>query len=371
MYHDQLQAALQRAYELLKSGQRQHAYGILSSVCHQHPENPDAWWLMAHAVENPRYRLDALERLLALNPDYPRAAEKHAQVQALMYQQARTRNTAAPLEQHARNGYWLAILALSLFMFSLVLGGVLVVTMSEEAPELSQALVNVVSTSAAEQRNGIGPGGLAGVFSVPVATPDPAQFGETYWQGSGDAFTMESQAVDGRYLRFYEFPVTIYVDGANNPQWQAYVNAAVVDLKQVVDIEQTNNRDGADILLEIRDSNTVQRECEVLAFTRVVGCASIEYRGGLLRRPVIRGHAIVATDTNNPTGTILHELMHALGVVVHSPNPSDVMYFEETPFGAPTLTQRDLNTLRRLYASPSYADCPAPPCLSDEYPATQ
>lgn len=359
MHYDELQAALQRAYELLKSGQRQHAYGILSSVCRHHPESTDAWWLMAHAVENPRYRLDAIEQLLALDPTYPRAAEKHAQIRALLRHQAspsQSTSRTTPLEKHARTGYWLAVLALSLFLFSIILGGVLVVAMRNQAPELSQALANVVGTSAAEQRNGIGPGGLAGVFTAPVATPDPAQFGDTYWQGSGDDFTMESQAVDGRYLRFYEFPITVYVEGATSPQWNAHINTALADLNQVVDIELTNERDGANILLEIRDSNTVQRECEVLAFTRVVGCASIEYRGGLLRKPVIRGHAIIATDTNNPTGTILHELMHALGVVVHSPHRTDIMYFEETPYGAASLTQRDLNTLQRLYASPSYAD---------------
>lgn len=355
MQYNELQAALQRAYELLRAGQQQHAYSILSSVCQRYPDNPDAWWLMAHAVDNPRYRVHALERLLTIAPDYPGAAEKHARLLNAMRSQAPP-SAYNPLEQQSRNGYWLALVALSLFMFSVLITGALVVVMRNEAPGFSQALVNVVGTSAAESSNGIGPGGLASVFTGPVSTPDPALFGETYWQGSGDNFTMETQSVDGRYLRFYEFPVTVYVDGANTPEWNTWVDAAILEINQVVRMERTTDKDGADILLEIRASSTVQRECEVLAFTRVVGCASIEYRGGLLRRPVIRGHAIIATDTSNPIGTILHELMHAVGIVVHSPDPHDVMYFEETSYGVMQLSQRDLNTLRRLYASPSYAD---------------
>ena len=92
-----------------------------------------------------------------------------------------------------------------------------------------------------------------------------------------------------------------------------------------------------------------------LSFTRIVGCASIDYTPAGTE-PIITGHAMVSTDTSNPRGTTLHELLHAVGVIAHSPYPTDIMYAQETRERVTTMTQRDINTLRRLYASPSYAD---------------
>lgn len=77
------------------------------------------------------------------------------------------------------------------------------------------------------------------------------------------------------------------------------------------------------------------------------------------------GNSIVYSDvtvaTHNPhTGealsnaslyqTILHELGHALGLLGHSPNPQDVMYWSTSPEQTGDLTQTDINTINTLYS---------------------
>ena len=47
--------------------------------------------------------------------------------------------------------------------------------------------------------------------------------------------------------------------------------------------------------------------------------------------------------------TCLHEIGHALGFKGHSPNSHDMMYYKEIPAIKPVLSERDKNTLLRLY----------------------
>lgn len=54
--------------------------------------------------------------------------------------------------------------------------------------------------------------------------------------------------------------------------------------------------------------------------------------------------------------TLLHEVLHAMGVRVHSPFEPDVMYPVANFRNKAGLTERDINTLLLLYANPSYAD---------------
>lgn len=49
--------------------------------------------------------------------------------------------------------------------------------------------------------------------------------------------------------------------------------------------------------------------------------------------------------------TCLHEVGHALGLMGHSPNSHDVMFFSESPTVWPVLSKRDKATLLRLYES--------------------
>jgi predicted Zn-dependent protease len=49
--------------------------------------------------------------------------------------------------------------------------------------------------------------------------------------------------------------------------------------------------------------------------------------------------------------TMLHEMGHALGLLGHSPYPEDVMY-EKGTWETEGMTERDRNTLRKLYSRP-------------------
>jgi predicted Zn-dependent protease len=52
---------------------------------------------------------------------------------------------------------------------------------------------------------------------------------------------------------------------------------------------------------------------------------------------------------------LLHELMHALGLLIHSPHPDDVLYngADSTPV---ILSERDRTTLTYLYAQPAIGE---------------
>jgi predicted Zn-dependent protease len=56
-------------------------------------------------------------------------------------------------------------------------------------------------------------------------------------------------------------------------------------------------------------------------------------------------------DLHDVYGTMLHEMGHALGFGGHSPDPTDIMYYRVTG-DAPRLSDRDRNTLRKLYSRP-------------------
>jgi hypothetical protein len=67
--------ALTRAYELIEAGNPDEARAILESILDVEKNNADAWWIYAHAVDEPAAARDALENVLQLNPHYPGANE--------------------------------------------------------------------------------------------------------------------------------------------------------------------------------------------------------------------------------------------------------------------------------------------------------
>ena len=68
---------LQRAYDLIKSGEGRQAETLLEPIVAADPDNMQAWWLLANAVDNPIRKRSALRQVLRLQPD-------HAKAQAMM-----------------------------------------------------------------------------------------------------------------------------------------------------------------------------------------------------------------------------------------------------------------------------------------------
>jgi hypothetical protein len=76
---------LQRAYQLIKENKPEEAEALLIPGLLADPENVDAWWLMAYAVEDPNEVREALNKVLELDPLYsqaPKAREMLAQLDA-------------------------------------------------------------------------------------------------------------------------------------------------------------------------------------------------------------------------------------------------------------------------------------------------
>jgi hypothetical protein len=66
---------LDRAYDLIEKGQLSEARTLLDSLMPEHENNPDVWWLMANAAEDSNEGRLALDKVIALNPDYPGAKD--------------------------------------------------------------------------------------------------------------------------------------------------------------------------------------------------------------------------------------------------------------------------------------------------------
>ncbi|MCA9905409.1 MAG: pre-peptidase C-terminal domain-containing protein [Anaerolineae bacterium] len=65
---DASRAQLVQAYNWIKAGKKQQAEKLLISVLQQHPENADAWWLLANALNAPAEQEEALQEVLKLRP---------------------------------------------------------------------------------------------------------------------------------------------------------------------------------------------------------------------------------------------------------------------------------------------------------------
>jgi hypothetical protein len=70
-----LSESLSRAYDLIEAERLSDARALLEPIVAREPNNADAWWLYAHAVENPDQAERALNNVLRLDRSYPGAAD--------------------------------------------------------------------------------------------------------------------------------------------------------------------------------------------------------------------------------------------------------------------------------------------------------
>lgn len=66
-------ADLQRAYELIETDSLSDARTILEQIVASDRNNADAWWMLAHAVDNPDEARNALNNVLRIDSAYPGA----------------------------------------------------------------------------------------------------------------------------------------------------------------------------------------------------------------------------------------------------------------------------------------------------------
>lgn len=63
------QQALEQAYQLIEAGQLGKARGMLEGILAKNQNSADAWWLYAHAIEDPSQAVTALENVVRLDPN--------------------------------------------------------------------------------------------------------------------------------------------------------------------------------------------------------------------------------------------------------------------------------------------------------------
>ena len=71
---------LKEAYGLIKNGDKSSARDMLVDYLDTNPDDPNAWWLMANAVEDKELRKESLERVLELNPGFEKAEQALAKL---------------------------------------------------------------------------------------------------------------------------------------------------------------------------------------------------------------------------------------------------------------------------------------------------
>lgn len=76
---DSTDAILQAAFDLIEKGELEQAQIALAPLLETENDNPDLWWIYAHAAVDSQSGLQALDRVLQLDPDYPGARELREQ----------------------------------------------------------------------------------------------------------------------------------------------------------------------------------------------------------------------------------------------------------------------------------------------------
>lgn|GEM_PF-2787981 len=382
-YEKQLHAARQ----LIAKGEKSQAVSILRQVCRQDPKNEEAWWLAAQAFTEPERIKMALERVLYFDPFHDEAEKMLARLN-------NGQLTQAPSVKNGSSNNTVIWLALIVLIIAVGGGGAALVLMGgaedSVASEIQLPTQHENAQQASSQGETITPAPPTATntlrptrdfitwtpsatfapatrvasdatpwyaTSAPAETIDPALFGDTYWTGLGDGDTMDQYTRGGgRYLRFFEFPINVYLDAPEDVVWQRSLDSAIGQLSPYISIQQVFIETEATMSVIVLPPSDYERWSGCPA-QHTAGCASIinfgDFAGGDSEHRIY-GQVWVATDSYNPVGVLLHEMLHALGIVVHSPNRNDIMYPVIT--NRTTLSQRDINTLMRLYANPSYDD---------------
>ncbi len=77
---DSTSGILQKAYELIENDDLEQARALLTPLLETDAENPSLWWVYSHALRDRSIGQLALDRVIALDPAYPGAAELKADV---------------------------------------------------------------------------------------------------------------------------------------------------------------------------------------------------------------------------------------------------------------------------------------------------
>lgn len=213
------------------------------------------------------------------------------------------------------------------------------------------------------------------IANIPVAPkihPLPPLLAQLPDNDQGDYFELIENTPAG-YLVWSQFPIAIYIEPlsetASDPhhsaaqirtqQWLQALQTAISEWQQYFPLELTESVNSADITI-LR--SPVEREIKLDPQTGLYDIpraitAQTSYQFYLSQPEQTLSHKMTLqiSPELSPRATLSaarHELGHALGIWGHSDRETDALYFSQVR-DTPTISLRDLNTLKKIYQQPT------------------